>query len=270
MFEDCCRNDMKSWFEKHIQSMEEDLCSRNLRHLIKVDPQRRRRVFEEMFMSSSPCSQSPHDDSKVLCDLALSAERFGPEDIEITLKGKELTVHARKEVKFESGFSLREVKNTVKIGEEFDLEKLSAHLTDSRIIIKAPLVKVTPEKRTGNVEIKVKRIVNDDIESSKADLKRNEDSSGDIESSSRNKDVSTNQLDRTVNVQVDKDVNTRNAQMCHEIDSKNGEQTRHTSLRKSYETKNCEIKKSDENEYVLKRTFKMKSHSEAKEENVEL
>lgn len=156
MFEECCQNDMKLWFEKHMQRMEDELRSRNC--YVNVDPQRSQRVIEEVFMSSGPRTAAPHqqqqaDDVRVLCELLTTAERFAPEDVSVTLRNREVTVHARKEVPFEDGYSLREIKKIFKVPQGFALDQLQAQLTDSKIVIRAPV-----EKRNDDVMIKVVRI----------------------------------------------------------------------------------------------------------------
>ncbi|XP_003744809.1 major egg antigen-like [Galendromus occidentalis] len=154
MFEECCQNDMKSWFEKHIQRMEDELRSRNC--YVNVDPQRSQRVFEEIFMSSSPRSPASfqeNDEPRVLCELRTTPDRFAPEDVSVTVRDREVSVHASKKVLFDDGYSLQEVVKKFKVPEGFALDRLQAQLTDSRLIIKAPV-----EKRNNNITIKVVRV----------------------------------------------------------------------------------------------------------------
>ncbi|XP_022692674.1 uncharacterized protein LOC111262585 [Varroa jacobsoni] len=270
MFDDCSHNDMRSWFERHIQRMEEDLRSRNLYHLLKVDPQRRRRVFEEMFMSTRPRSQSPQDDIKVLCELATNNENFGPEDIEVTLKGREIIVHARKEINLENGFSLREVKRSFKIAEGFDLDKLSAHLTESKIVIKAPMLKEVPEKRTGNVEIKVRRIDDDNLDSTKSGIKRTEAVNNEVKNSTQNKDAEVKSIDKNIDVDVTGQIDTRNTQSSNELVlTKDVDLSEQVELDRSYEIANLEVSKQENNEYVFKRSAEIKSHGKTELKNID-
>lgn len=102
---------------------------------------------------ATPNQSQQIDEARVLCELPTTLERFAPEDVSVTLKDRMVTVLARKEVPLEDGYSLREIKKKFKVPQGYAIDQLQAQLTDSKIVIKAPV-----EKRNDDVVIKVVRL----------------------------------------------------------------------------------------------------------------
>ncbi|VDO30037.1 unnamed protein product [Haemonchus placei] len=86
------------------------------------------------------------DDTKLA--ISLDVNRFKPEDLNVNLEGRVLTVEGKQEVNEEHGYSLRSFVRQWTLPKDVDVEKLQSSITeDGKLSIEAP--KLAPQPAIG-------------------------------------------------------------------------------------------------------------------------
>ncbi|OQR69350.1 hypothetical protein BIW11_12311 [Tropilaelaps mercedesae] len=162
------------WFDRKMEEMHEEL----MREREKIfgptfgdvrgflSPQRRLRMFDTMFPEcggfphvGSPQPKFSKDARSGLLKLELeTGELTEPEDVQVRVRGREVSFSAKSEKRSEDGrdYSFREIHRQFPVPDEANVERLEAKLEGGKVVLTAPPVEDRKKPRGHEVDIPVK------------------------------------------------------------------------------------------------------------------